>query len=98
MTIHYTTSPKTFEELVDSCRGQLERLREVAISNEELPFEEQVQITTESFLDMLEQIERLQYAISQQAEINTAIQQLFLQVFESMGIDLIEFDGDDEDF
>jgi uncharacterized membrane protein YcgQ (UPF0703/DUF1980 family) len=98
MTIHYTTNPQTFEELVDSCRGQLERLREVSISNEILPDEEKVVITTESFLDTLEQIERLQYSLSQQAEINMAIQQVFLQIFDALGIEITELEeNDDED-
>ena len=98
MTIHYTTTPKTFEELVDSCRGQLERLREVSITKEVMPYEEQVVITTESFLDTLEQIERLQYSLSQQAEINMAIQQVFLQIFDALGIEVSElYDDDDED-
>lgn len=97
MTIHYTTNPKTFEELVDACRGQLERLREVAINNEELPEEEQVKVTTESFLDTLEQIERMQYAMTQQAEINIAIQQVFLQIFEAMDIEIVGLEEDEED-
>jgi hypothetical protein len=97
MTIHYTTTPKTFEELVDSCRGQLERLREVSITNEVMPYEEKVVITTESFLDTLEQIERIQHALFQQAEINTAIQQLFFQVFDAVGIELDGWDEDEDE-
>lgn len=97
MTIHYTTTPKTFEELVDACRGQLERLREVSIVKEELPQSERVVITTESFLDTLEQIEQIQHALVQQGEINTAIQQLFLQVFDAIGVELVGWDEDDEE-
>lgn len=97
MTIHYKTTPKTFEELADSCRGQLERLREVAITNERLPDNERVVVTTESFLDTLEQIEQIQHALFQQAEINTAIQQLFLQVFEAVGIELVGWDEDEDE-
>lgn len=98
MTIHYTTTPKTFEELVDSCRGQLERMREVAITNEAMPYEEKVVITTESFLDTLEQIERLQHSLNQQAEINMAISQVFLQIFDAIGIEVVDIEeNDDED-
>lgn len=97
MTIHYTTTPKTFEELVDACRGQMERMREVAIANETLPIEEKVVITTESFLDTLERIEQIQHALYQQTEINSAIQNLFLQVFEAVGIELVGWDDDEYD-
>lgn len=97
MTIHYKTNPQTFEELTDACRGQLERLREVAITKEVMPMDERVVITTESFLDTLEHIERIQLALEQQAEINSAIQQLFLQVFDAVGIELVGWDESDDE-
>lgn len=90
MTIHYTTNPKTFEELVDAIRGQLERTREEAMHGRTIPYEERVVITTESFLALTERVEQFQFLLSAQAEINHSVQQLFLFVFQQLGIDLDE--------
>lgn len=91
MAIYYTTTPKSFDELADSCRGQLERMREVAITGEELPENEKVIITTEAFLDTLEQIQQVNAALHLQAEINHSIQQVFLYVFSQLGIEIDEY-------
>lgn len=90
MTIHYNTVPKTFEELTDAVRGQLERAREEAIHGRKVPYEECVQITAESFLALIERVEQLQFLLTAQAEINNAVQQLFLFAFHQLGIDLDE--------
>ena len=90
MTIHYKTLPTTFEELSDAIRGQLERAREEAIHGRTVPNEECVQITADAFLSIIERIEQLGQLVNVQADINSAIQQLFLIVFQQMGIDMEE--------
>ena len=100
MTIHYKTLPSTFEELSDAIRGQLERAREEAIYGRTVPTEECVQITADAFLALIERIEQLGQLVNVQADINNAIQQLFLIVFDQMGIDMgemMEFMDDEEE-
>ena len=94
MTIHYKTSPKTFAELVDSCRGQMERQRELSIDGKKVPFEECVIITTESFLDTMEQIEHIHHSLNEQLQINKSIQQIFFYMFDYLGIQM----EDDEEY
>ena len=96
MAINYTVFPKTFEELVDSCRGQLERKRELAMKDKKVPLEESVVITNEGFLAMLEHIEQMENMLRQQADINNSIQQIFYYLFSTLGLPLDDEDEDDE--
>ena len=96
MAINYTVFPKTFEEMVDSCRGQLERTRELAMKNEKIPLDESVVITNEGFLAMLERIEQMEHMLREQADINSSIQQIFFYLFSALGLPLDEDEEDDE--
>jgi hypothetical protein len=96
MAINYTVYPKTFEELVDSCRGQLERTRELAMKDEKIPLDESVVITNEGFLAMLERIEQMEHMLREQVDINNSIQQIFYYLFSALGLPLDEEDEDDE--
>lgn len=98
MTIHYTTRPKTFSELVDSCRGMMERKREVSIDGGQVPIEECVVITTESMLDTLEQIERIQFSLWEQSEVNKSIQSLFYYLFKHLGLPCEGMMDEDEEY
>ena len=97
MGIYYTTTPQNFEELADSLRGQMERIRELSISKERMPNSERVVITTESFLSTIEQIEQIQQALSSQSDINLAMHEVVGSIFSILGITIDDDDDDDDD-
>lgn len=98
VTIYYKTEPQTYEELVDSVRGQLERMREVSITNETMPEEEKVVITTQSFMSLLDRVEELSQLITVQAELFVAIQGIFVYLFTHLGLPTDSFEDDEEDY
>jgi hypothetical protein len=98
MAINYTVYPKTFEELVDSCRGQLERTRELAMKDKKIPLDEAVVITNEGFLAMLERIEQMEHMLREQVDINNSIQQIFYYLFSALGLPLDDEEDEDDEY
>lgn len=97
MGIHYSTTPRNFEELCDSVRGQVERSRELSMRNEEIPFDEMVTITSESFLSILDRIEMVSDMVAEQARLFIQIETMFRWVFSQLGVDIDELIADSED-
>ena len=94
MSIEYSITPKNFEELCDSIRGQVERSRELSIRGEQIPFEESVQVTPESFLATLDRIEQLSEKLGSNAVLFTQINDIFQWIFKFIGLDIEGLDGD----
>lgn len=97
MGIYYTTTPKNFDELADSLRGQMERIRELNMAREMMPNSERVIITTESFLSTLEQIEQIQQALCAQSEINIALHEVIASIFSILGITVDDYDDENDE-
>ena len=97
MGIDYTTSPKTFMELCDSVRGQVERSRELAMMGQKIPLSESVELTSESFLETLDRIEHLSEMAMENAQLFMQINDIFQWIFKFIGLDLDElYDSQDE--
>lgn len=90
MGIHYKTNPKTFEELCDSTRGQVERTRELAMMGEELPIEECVVMTSEAMLALLDRVETLSEIAAQQTQMFVQMETMFRWIFGQLGVDIDE--------
>lgn len=88
MGIEYKTHPANFEELCDSVRGQVERARELAMKGEVVPLDEMVELTSESFLALLDRVEQLSEIITHQAMLFVQINEIFKWVFNYLGIDI----------
>jgi predicted Zn-dependent peptidase len=88
MGIEYTTTPRNFDELCDSIRGQVERARELSIRDEQLDPAEMVELTSESFLAVLDRIEQLTAMLMQQAILFSQVNDIFEWLFKHLGIDL----------
>ncbi|NBO55532.1 MAG: hypothetical protein EBU84_13300 [Actinobacteria bacterium] len=88
MGIEYKTNPTNFEELCDSVRGQVERARELSIKGETVPFDEMVELSSESFLSLLDRVEQLSEIVSHQATLFVQINEIFKWVFNYVGIDI----------
>lgn len=88
MTIHYKTSPKTFDELADSVRGQVERTRELSMKGEGIPLDECVTITSEAFLGMIERIETLTEMVVDHTSIFSQLEIVFKWIFNQFGLDI----------
>ena len=99
MSIEYTTNPKTFSELCDSVRGQVERTRELKMKGQEIPYEESVVMTSEAFLATLDRIEQLSDAITQNTELFLQINDIFQWIFKFIGLDMdaLIFDSESDD-
>lgn len=97
MGIEYKTNPSNFEELCDSVRGQVERARELAMKGETVPFDEAVELTSESMLGLLDRVEQLSDIVTQQAVLFSQINDIFKWMFTYMGID-IEKVFEEQDF
>jgi hypothetical protein len=95
MGIEYTTTPHSFEELCDSVRGQVERSRELRMMGETIPYEESVELTSESMLELLDRIEQLSEIANTQALLFTQINEIFKWIFNYVGIDIenVIFEG-----
>ena len=94
MGIAYNTAPRNFDELVDSVRGQLERSRELHMMGETISYEEAVELTSESFMGLLDRITELSAIVASQALLFSQINEIFHWLFESLGIPITE-DSDD---
>lgn len=88
MGIEYTTTPHSFEELCDSVRGQVERSRELRMMGETIPYEESVELTSESMLELLDRIEQLSEIATNQAALFSQINEIFKWIFNYVGIDI----------
>jgi len=94
MAIEYTTTPKTFEQLCDSIRGQVERSRELAMMGEKIPVSESVELTSESFLSTLDRIEQLSEMAMENAHLFMQINDIFQWIFKFIGLDIQEMYDD----
>ncbi len=97
MGIAYNTLPQNFEELCDSVRGQVERARELAMVGERVPYEEAVELTSESFLGLLDRIQELGTIVSHQAMMFGQLNDILQWLFTYMGIPISDTDADEED-
>lgn len=88
MGIEYKTHPTNFEELCDSVRGQVERARELAMKGETVPYDEMVELTSESFMALLDRVEQLSDIITHQAMLFVQVNEIFKWVFKYLGIDI----------
>lgn len=99
MGIDYTTTPRNFDELCDSTRGQVERTRELAMKGEELPPDEAVVMTSEAFLSMLDKIESLCQVVDHQSSMFSHMEVMFRWLFAQMGVSIDELiDEEDGDY
>ncbi len=92
MGIEYSLHPKSFEELCDSVRGQVERTRELSMKGEKLQPEEYVDISSESFLATLDRIEQLSEMMQGNTLLFTQINDIFQWIFKYIGLDIEELD------
>ena len=88
MGIEYKIHPTNFEELCDSVRGQVERARELSMKGEAVPFDEMVELTSESFLALLDRVEQLSDIVTHQATLFVQVNEIFKWMFSYMGIDI----------
>lgn len=65
--------------------------------NEEIPMEEMVTITSESFLGILDRIEMLSDMVAEQSRLFIQIETMFRWVFSQLGVDIDELIADSED-
>ena len=97
MGIAYNILPQNFEELCDSVRGQVERARELAMVGERVPYEEAVELTSESFLGLLDRIQELGTIVSHQAMMFGQLNDILQWLFTYMGIPISSGEDDEDD-
>ncbi|NBO53555.1 MAG: hypothetical protein EBU84_02950 [Actinobacteria bacterium] len=97
MGIAYKTNPTNFEELCDSVRGQVERARELAIIGETVPYEEAVELTSESVLGLLDKVKDLNEIVAHQAMMFSQLNDILQWLFRYLGIPIDESEEDTSD-
>ena len=95
MGIEYSTNPKTFEELCDSVRGQVERSHELKMMGQKMKYEEMVEMTSESFMSTLERIEQLSEMAMANTNLFVQINDIFQWIFKFIGFDIENLDSED---
>jgi len=94
--IAYSTHPRTFDELCESVRGQVERARELGIVGEMVPFEEAVELTSESMLGLLDRVRHLSEIATHQATMFQQLNDILQWLFIYLDIPILEDNATDE--
>jgi hypothetical protein len=100
MGINYNTEPKSFEELCNSVRGQVERKNELSFLGMTVPREERVVMTPEATLALLDRVQHLTGVVASQTLLFSQIEQIFGWIFGQLGVDiqaLADGDSDEEE-